>query len=927
MRHIGPSVALLLVLASAGSLSAQKTSPSEIHPDFVSPPVKPVLTKPASEAPMVLEPTGASRPVNPRRTYPRPGAETVPTTAPVPKIDALLAIQQGAIESLRTLIPSLNFNGQGFTDVNPADPDGAIGPLHYVQMVNAIDGTRVVIYDKVTGSVVSGPFLLQTLGSGGACAEGSGDPIALYDRLAQRWILSEFASTEAHLCVYVSLTSSPTGSYFRYDFPTPNFPDYPKYSVWPNAYYVTTNEDVPAIYALDRTKMLAGLAATSQRFTPTSLAGFPFQAMTPGDFDGTIAPPVGSPAYFARHRDDEVHNAGSNDVTKDFIEIWQVSPDFVTLANAALSGPTNIPVTSFDSDLCGLVSFNCFAQPDTGRTLDPLREVIMNRMQYRNFGTHASLVGNFTVDVNGADRGGIRWFELRKTGAGAWTLFQEGTYSPDATNRWMGSIAMDNGGNMALAYSVSSGSVAPGLRYTGRHVGDTAGTMGVAESVIVNGSVANGSNRWGDYHAMTIDPTDDCTFWFTGMYSPATNWGTRIMNMKFDSCVPVVPPAITINDVSITEGNSGTKDATFTVSLSPASAGTVSVDYATANGTATATVGSNTSFSNSSSITIADNAAASLYPSTINVPAIGTVLKVTATITGFGHTWPGDVDVLLVGPAGQKVMLMSDAGSGGDVSNLTLTFDDAAGNLSTSTIVSGTYHPTNLENETSDTFPGPAPGTPYGTALSAFNGVNPVGTWSLYVRDDANEDVGSITGGWSLTFTVPGAAGDYTATSGTVTFNAGETSKPVVVSLNGDAAIEPNETFFVNLTNPAGATISDSQGLGTILNDDGATFTDNPLVAGTTLIKAIHVNELRPRIDAIRIAKGLGAFSWGAALVAGTSVVTVQHVNDLRTALGQAYTAALMTPPTYTDPVLVAGTTKVKAVHITEVRSAIVAIE
>jgi subtilisin-like proprotein convertase family protein len=922
MRYISLLVVFLVSVARI-ELAAQQTPPEvRSKPDFVSTPVKPVLTIPADQAERAPKPSGPAKATNPRRTYPRPGGELVPQGPPKPELDPLLAIQERMRAATRALIPSLNFAAQGYSNVNPSDPVGAIGNTHYVQMINGLDGTRVTIYNKTTGAVVSGPFLLETLGAGGDCAQGHGDPIALYDRLAQRWMLSEFAATGSHLCVYVSETSSATGAYYRYDFPTPSFPDYPKYSVWPNAYYVTTNESSPTIYALDRTSMLSGAAATMQRFTVPDLAGFGFQALTPGDFEGPIPPPPNAPGYFARHRDDEVHNSGSADSTKDFVEIWQVLPNFATPANSVLSGPTNIGVASFDSSLCGLTSFNCFPQPGSAVTLDPLREVVMWRMQYRNFGSHASLLGNFVVDVNGADRGGIRWFELRKIGNAAWTLYQEGTYSPDATNRWMGSMAMDGAGNIAMGYSVSSTSVFPGLRSTGRHAADALGTMTVAEATIVNGAAPSASNRWGDYHAMTLDPVDDCTFWFTGQYAPASTWGTRIATMKFDDC-GTPPPALSINNRSLAEGDSGTTNATFTVTLSEASAGPVDVDYATANVTAVATGGSSTTFSNPESISIPTFGAATPYPSDLTVPAMGTVQKVTVTLNDFIHTYPEDVDILLVGPAGQKVMLMSDVGGGANAGPLTLTFDDAASPLGSSTLSAGTYKPTDLQP--GETLPASAPAGPYGTLLSVFNGVNPAGIWKLYAADDFGGDLGSLTG-WSLTFAVPGVAGDYTPVSGTLTFTAGQVSKPLAVPIHGDVTFEANETFHLNLSNALGAVINDSQGVGTILNDDGVPFTDDPLVAGSTLVRAIHVTELRSRIDAIRIAKGLGVFAWGPALTAGSSTVLAQHVLAMRTALTQAYAAVPLPAPAFTDPSLAAGTT-IKAIHITDLRNAVVAIE
>jgi PKD repeat protein len=435
--------------------------------------------------------------------------------------------------------PNLNFAGQGFTGAVPPDTVGDAGPNHYIQMVNNSEGSIYTVYDK-SGSNVAGPSLLQDLGSGsGNCATGSGDPIVLYDRLADRWLMSEFADIGNHLCVYISQTPDPvTGGWFLYDFTTPDFPDYPKYGVWPDAYYVSSNESAPAAYALDRANMLTGSAATSQRFTATQLAGFPFQALIPSDHDGASAPPSGAPNYFMRHRDDEVHNAGSNDPSKDFLEIWAFHVDWTTPANSTFTKIADIEVSEFESDLCGLVSFNCFPQPGTTQTLDPLREVIMWRLQYINFGSHETLVGNLVTDVDGTDHGGIRWFELRKTGSGAWTLNQEGTFAPDAASRWMGSIAMDKDGNIALGYSVSSTSVFPSIKYTGRLASDTSGTMTQGENTIINGTVSQtNAERWGDYSAMSVDPADDCTFWYTNEYvGSGGNWQTQIASFKFDSC-------------------------------------------------------------------------------------------------------------------------------------------------------------------------------------------------------------------------------------------------------------------------------------------------------------------------------------------------------------------------------------------------------
>ncbi|PIE91357.1 MAG: hypothetical protein CR997_01410 [Acidobacteria bacterium] len=441
--------------------------------------------------------------------------------------------------------PQLNMDGQGYTGVNPPDTVGDVGTQYYIQSINSGGGAVYTIYNKSDGSVAAGPFSMDDLGSG-ACGDGLGDPIILYDWMADRWFISEFSNSSNDLCIYISQTNDPiTGGWFAYSFLNPNgFPDYPKYAVWPDGYYVTTNHGGPNTCSVfERDKMLLGQAATFQSRTDIpDLAGFGFQASTPADLDGFTAPPSGSPAYIMRHRDDEVHNTGNNDPNQDFIELWAYQTDWNTPANTSLTKLLDIPVAEFDSSLCGLSSFYCFPQSGSSTTLDPLREVIMWRLVYRNFGTHEALVGNYVVDIDGNDTGGIRWFELRKTGSGAWSLYQEGTHAPDdGLSRWMGAIGMDGKGNIALGYNVSSSSTYPSLAYAGRLNTDPLGTLPQADTTgeytIVEGTSPNGSNRYGDYSSMNLDPSDDCTFWFTGEYNVASNWSTRIAKFTFESCL------------------------------------------------------------------------------------------------------------------------------------------------------------------------------------------------------------------------------------------------------------------------------------------------------------------------------------------------------------------------------------------------------
>ena len=319
----------------------------------------------------------------------------------------------------------------------------------------------------------------------------------------------------------------------------------------------------------------------------------------------------------------------------------------------------------------------------------------------------------------------------------------------------------------------------------------------------------------------------------TGIADPAANsaHNQRSLNETRNTVAnwrtAVTPlPNISINNVAVTEGNAGTTNANFNVTLSAAALGEVSVQYATANGTATGST-TTAAFSNNGAITIPGSGAAPAsstpYPSTINVAGTGIVSKVTVTLNGFSHNFTRDVDILLVGPGGQKIVLLSDIGGAGATPAANLTFDDgAAANLGSSPPASGTYRPTNInDSEGTDSYAGPAPAGPYGSALSDFAGQSANGAWSLYVVDDFSGDGGSIANGWTLNITSTTAGSDFAPVSGTLVFAPGDTSKQISVPVMGDVAGEANETFFLNLSNPNFlATISDNQGVGTINNDD-----------------------------------------------------------------------------------------------------------
>ena len=446
--------------------------------------------------------------------------------------------------------PTQNFEGVSNVDgVLPPDTQGDVGPNHYVQWVNL----SFAIWNK-SGSLLYGPATGNTLwtGFGGPCENtNDGDPITQYDPLADRWLMSQFAlptfpNGPFYQCIAVSQTGDPTGAWYRYvyEWPGNKMNDYPKFGVWPDGYYMTVNQFASGTFdwagagvaVFERSQMLSGLVARMVSFDLFSV-NEDFGGILPSDLDGD-PPPAGAPNYFAEVDD------GNFIGPSDAMRIWEFHVDWTTPANSTfgLSGQPNatIPVTDF-TPIC-LSTFSCIPQPGTSQGLDAIGDRLMYRLQYRSFDTHESLVVNHTVDA-GSGRAGVRWYELRDPG-GTPSIYQAGTYAgdtPDTEHRWMGSIAMDHVGNIALGYSVSSETVYPSIRYVGRLESDPLNTLGQGESTLIagTGSQTHSAARWGDYSMMGLDPTDDCTFWYTQEYIQTTSsagWQTRIGSFKFPSC-------------------------------------------------------------------------------------------------------------------------------------------------------------------------------------------------------------------------------------------------------------------------------------------------------------------------------------------------------------------------------------------------------
>ena len=474
-----------------------------------------------------------------------------------------------------------------------SDNSGAAGPNHYFQAENF----SAVIFDK-TGQVVLGPFSTATFWSGftspnNTCSAGWSDTVVLYDHNAQRWFVSRFAAvansdgtTSWYQCFAISTTTDPTEAYHRYVFAidAKDWNDYPKFGIWPDAYYMTANNrfDVNKatapiahfIVAFERSAMIAGQAAREIIFKIDN--GGLRAHILPADWDGTTPPPAGSPNYLARPLDTNLGWPLSA------MEIWTAQVNWTT-GTGVLNLQSTLPQGAFSSAICSL-SQNCIPQPSTVQRLDPLAfGMMMYRLAYRNFGDHESLVFTQTVEASDFDdHAGIRWYELRKNG-GAWSLFQQSTFAPDSDHRWMGSVAMDRFGNMAMGYNVSSSATFPGIRIAGRLPGDPVNQM--TEAAILEPGLGSetGTVFFADYSQTSLDPLDDCTFWYAGTYQPATannqqfSWATKIASFRFANCTA---------DLSVTKTRSpsGAIDAgtnvTYTVTVKnngPADAGNVTL--------------------------------------------------------------------------------------------------------------------------------------------------------------------------------------------------------------------------------------------------------------------------------------------------------------------------------------------------------------
>lgn len=874
---IAMAVALVALLALAAVLSvanpglAGAQAPSSTT--YLSPPVVPlaVTVAPAAlasppSAPVVV-PEGEplpSVPASPQQPVPDPviqgGGE----------VTALEVSAPGAISALDVDIAGIT------TGCCPSDTVMDVGRDHVVQMVNS---TLFQVWDKAGNSLL-GPANFGNLWPvGNQCRRNDGDPIVVYDHLADRWLLSQFrnggpapggAGDNVFLmCIAISQTPDPTaGTWFLYNFNTQVFPDYPKIAVWPDGYYMSSFEQANlGIYVFDRANMLLGNAAASMKTTISSLtpaAGVRETRILPGDLDGP-PPPDGTPNFFVRTVDDQQDTANP----ADRIEVYEarvnwLAPSFTfPLVDTLTPAAFQLLTCNRTGASANNAARDCIPQPDTAQNVDALSNRPMMQLKYRNFGSHQAMVFNQTIDVRGSimgllgfapanDVAGVRWYELRKPGAN-WAIQQQGTYAPQPNgatteaqllHRWMGSMAMDKDGNIALGYSISNENdtngqeVFPGIRYTGRRFDDVPGLLPQGEQVMFNGTISQVGDgvdvvrdadfRWGDYSAMSVDPVDDCTFWYTthlAATNPATPGGstvaTRIASFRFNTCG---------TDLAIQKN----------ASPAPATAGEQLIYTVTV---------------------------------TNNGPAEATNVTVVDTLPA-GVTFVTDTDSCVQGPAGTLTCSLGSLASGASVSfqikvliGSGVTVPGGPTTITNTAIVGADQadlDPTNdqvsvttIVEERADLQitkqckpDGPAPAGGTGTCTIFVDNLGPSDARNVVVTDTHLSN-----GSFTITSATASPGGPCAIAGGVVTCNLG--TEPaggrttITVTITSDDAVDVNDTATVTSTTPDPNT-ANNQATGSVnfqgSADLSVTKTDSPdpVTAGTNLTYTITVTNSGP---------------------------------------------------------------------------------
>jgi hypothetical protein len=549
-------------------------------------PTNPALAQERLAQPQVLSNPTVSYPVHfdisppllemATQAAPQQGVQQAPIVRH-PKLDLLTNAApqaQGPVvdEALQTYIgplvdTTIGLNllglGVGFPNFNvpgaPTDANLAVGDTQVVQWVNV----SYAVFDKATGDVITGPILGNALwsGFGGTCeTSNSGDPIVQWDKIAHRWVMTQPVFAPPYkTCIAISTTPDATGTYYRFAYDqSDGIPDYPKWGLMPNAYFQSQNifNDSGTAFlgvnvcAYERAKLLTGDASAQQICILDNSNGTLFDdSMLPADLDSpNTLPPAG--------QDEVLLGSIDNFTTGTHVYEYLFHVDFATPGNSTLTGVNgSLPITVTSFTLACTYGGACIPQPSPGELLDSLGDRLMYRLAYRNFSDHQTWLVSHSVTAGSSV--GERWYEFQAAEDSTdLSVYQQGTYAPDTNYRWMGSIAMDQSGDIALGYSRSSLSAYPSVYYTGRVPSDPAGTMEDEASIWDGtGSQTNTSNRWGDYTSMALDAADDCTFWYTNQYYTTTtpfHWSTRLASFQFPVCGTTPPSTL-----SATAGSKG----------------------------------------------------------------------------------------------------------------------------------------------------------------------------------------------------------------------------------------------------------------------------------------------------------------------------------------------------------------------------------
>jgi hypothetical protein len=689
---------------------------------------------------------------------------------------------------------NLNFDGQTFPNFAPSDNNLAVGPNHVIQIINHSNGSAFKIWDK-SGTVLQASTTVSSLTG----LSGSGDPVVVYDQLADRWLLTEFGKTGNvryinTLILAISATSNPMGSWKVYSYVVSDngsayFVDYPKFAVWANAYYATSNDFNTAgtsylgssIYAFDRSAMIAGAPTAAMVRTRLNNASQRYYSMAPVCQEG---PATSNQSGLFAFIQDNTWVGGS---TNDSIYTFEFTPNFANPASSVVGA-----FKQLKSNLAFNTNTGNLSQPSPGSTIQALNQRLMNKVIYRNFGSYESIVCN-TTDLQGTGTG-VHWWELRRSGgAGNWSIYQEGLYHPDNNNRFMGSIAINAAGDIGLLYNVVSSSVYPSARFTARNSCDPLGQMTLSETVVKNGTTYEANNnRYGDYNSLSVDPVNG-SFWGTAQYNATGygtygNWVTRVVNFSITPCggganagtvSGTSPLCIGQTTTYTSDGDAGGTWSSSNTSVATVDGSGLVTAVAAGTSNITYTVGTASAFQ---TLTVNPNVTAGVVSGSSFV-CIGSSTTLTSSGTA-GGSWSSDNEAVATVNASGVVSGVS-AGS----ANITYTVNSGCGSPVS------TFKSIDVTACTDPTIT--CPDNINGSATSACN-------ISITVPDPSTSNVTTLT--WTMTgATTASSSGSGLNTVGTANFNVGVTTVTYSASNGGDPV---TCSFTVTVADNTQATIS-----------------------------------------------------------------------------------------------------------------------